>query len=68
MLARNEELARHAVEEEAEFAGLPDAERKSALEKRAHLRQTKAAEVRLIRNVDLLKHPVVEFKAEEWAL
>lgn len=35
-------------------------------EKREHLRRTKAAEVRLVRNVRFLQEPVVEFKAQEW--
>ena len=68
MIARNEELAKYDAEEDADLASLPDSERKSALEKRAHLRQTKAAEVRLVRNVDLLKHPVIKINAEEWTL
>ncbi|KAK2747496.1 putative pyridoxal kinase [Myotisia sp. PD_48] len=69
MMARNDELARHANrsdEHDAEFAGLSDADRKLAVEKKAYLLQTKAAEIRLVRNVDLLKNPVVVFKAEEW--
>lgn len=40
--------------------GLDDAER----QKREHLRRTKAAEVRLVRNVQFLQHPVVEFTAQ----
>ena len=36
------------------------------MEKQAHLRRTKAAEVRLVRNVKYLRDPVVEFRAEEW--
>lgn len=35
--------------------------------KREHLRRTKAAEVRLVRNVRFLRDPVVEFKAQEWS-
>jgi len=31
-----------------------------------HLRRTKAAEVRLIRNVDLLRRPITKFKAKTW--
>ncbi|KAL2853102.1 Ribokinase-like protein [Aspergillus pseudodeflectus] len=34
--------------------------------KKEHLRRTKAAEVRLVRNVRLLREPTVEFKAVEW--
>ena len=67
MIARNEELARFKIEDNSTVvSGLPDAERKVALEKRAHLRLTKAAEIRIIRNVDLLKYPSVRFKAEEF--
>jgi pyridoxine kinase len=33
---------------------------------REHLRRTKAAEVRLIRNVKFLRNPQVVFKAQEW--
>ncbi|MCJ1437041.1 putative pyridoxal kinase [Xylographa pallens] len=33
-------------------------------EKSMHLRQTKAAEVRLVRNLGDLRHPVVQYKAE----
>ena len=68
MIARNEELARFQNEDDSTvFTDLPDAARKAALEKRAHLRSVKAAEIRLVRNVDLLKHPNVQFKAEEFA-
>ncbi|EEH34563.2 pyridoxine kinase [Paracoccidioides lutzii Pb01] len=75
MQERSAELARYRpdhdeaqqAEDAVEFAGLSAAERKAALEKRAYLRATKAAEVRLVRNVELLKRPVgVEFVAEEW--
>ncbi|KAL2863928.1 pyridoxal kinase [Aspergillus lucknowensis] len=34
--------------------------------KREHLRRTKAAEIRLVRNVRFLRQPTVEFKAKEW--
>ncbi|DAA79760.1 TPA_exp: Uncharacterized protein A8136_0533 [Trichophyton benhamiae CBS 112371] len=69
MIARNEELARYQNEDEsndAEFAHLPEEERKAALEKRARLRASKAAEVRLVRNVEHVRHPVVKFKVREW--
>ncbi|KAK2798437.1 putative pyridoxal kinase [Onygenales sp. PD_10] len=69
MLERNAELARYPADDEEndeEFAGLDEAERKVAVEKRAYLRATKAAEVRLVRNVGLLKVPNVVFRAEEW--
>jgi pyridoxine kinase len=35
-------------------------------QKREHLRRTKASEVRLIRNVHLLRNPVIEFQVQEW--
>ncbi|THC97308.1 hypothetical protein EYZ11_003199 [Aspergillus tanneri] len=35
-------------------------------QKREHLRKTKAAEVRLVRNARFLRDPVVEFRAQEW--
>ncbi|EZF29807.1 pyridoxal kinase [Trichophyton interdigitale MR816] len=69
MIARNEELARYQNEDErndVEFAHLPEEERKAALEKRARLRASKAAEVRLVRNVEHVRHPVVKFKVREW--
>lgn len=34
--------------------------------KREHLRRTKAAEIRLVRNVKYLREPTVQFKAREW--
>ncbi|KAL2808153.1 Ribokinase-like protein [Aspergillus granulosus] len=34
--------------------------------KKEHLRRTKAAEVRLVRNVRYLREPTMEFKAMEW--
>lgn len=75
MEARSAELARYPSEDDevnhlqdaVEFAGLSEAERHEAREKRAYLRETKAAEIRLVRNVGLLKKPQgVEFAAEEW--
>jgi pyridoxine kinase len=68
--ARSAELAKYSSagdDSATVFADLPADERKAALEKRAYLRQTKAAEIRLVRNVDLLKYPTVEFKAVEFA-
>ena len=53
--ARDEALASHE-------GGAPDIEGSS--EKSMYLRQTKAAEVRLVRNLDDLRHPVVQYKAE----
>ncbi|MCJ1396473.1 putative pyridoxal kinase [Xylographa bjoerkii] len=43
-------------------SGLPGIEGSS--EKLMYLRQTKAAEVRLVRNLDDLRHPAVKYKAE----
>lgn len=70
VVARNEELARIHAEEEgnsaaAETQDLPEEQRKAAEEKKTHLRETKAAEIRLVRNVELLKNPATRFKAEE---
>lgn len=68
MEARDEELARYKREDaDSTFSELPELERKAAYEKREYLRQTKAAEVKLVRNIDLLREPPVEFKAEEWS-
>ncbi len=36
------------------------------VQKREHLRRTKAGEIRLVRNVRFLREPTVEFKAKEW--
>ncbi|PGH06842.1 pyridoxal kinase [Blastomyces parvus] len=71
MAARNAELAQYPSDDDeatrlqdaAEFAGLPESARREA----RYLRQTKAAEIRVVRNVELLKNPKgVEFVAEEW--
>ncbi|KAE8145828.1 Ribokinase-like protein [Aspergillus avenaceus] len=35
-------------------------------QKRQHLRNSKAAEIRLVRNVRFLRAPTVEFQAQEW--
>ncbi|EEP81859.1 conserved hypothetical protein [Uncinocarpus reesii 1704] len=69
MLARSAELAKYVKQDEQdpELAGMPDVERKAAVEKRAYLRRTKAAEIRLVRNVDLLKSPVIKYFAQEWS-
>ena len=58
--ARDAELAATA----AAAAGAEETEEE--LKKREHLRQTKAAEIRLVRNVRFLREPTVEFKAKEW--
>ncbi|PGH16061.1 pyridoxal kinase [Helicocarpus griseus UAMH5409] len=75
MVDRSAELARYppvSEEDDKEFAGLSGAERRAAVEKRAYLRATKAAEIRLVRNVGLLQRPEegdgVEFVAEEWGV
>lgn len=59
MEARNAELLATAGQVNEQL----DAEEK---QKQEHLRLTKAAEVRLVRNVRYLRDPVVEFKAQEW--
>ncbi|OAX81946.1 pyridoxal kinase [Emergomyces africanus] len=75
MEARSAELARYRSEDdeatqaqdEVEFVGLSEAERREARMRRSYLRETKAAEIRLVRNVALLKNPQgVEFVPEEW--
>lgn len=60
--ARNAELAATATTD-------ADADSTTAedRQKREHLRRTKASEVRLIRNVNLLRKPVVEFRVQEWS-
>ncbi|WEW58761.1 Putative pyridoxal kinase [Emydomyces testavorans] len=70
MAARTEELDKYRKENEGDpsVAHLSEAERKAAAEKRAHLRQTKAAEVRLVRNVNLLVNPEIRYFAEEWCM
>ncbi|KAL4753611.1 hypothetical protein BDW72DRAFT_190824 [Aspergillus terricola var. indicus] len=59
--ARDAELAATAA---AAAAGADETEEE--LKKREHSRRTKAAEVRLVRNVRFLREPTVEFKAKEW--
>ena len=69
MIARNAELARWQKEDTSGmFTDLPETERKAALEKMAYLKQTKAAEIRLVRNVELLKNPGIRFRAEEFVV
>lgn len=36
------------------------------LEKRAYLRKTKAAEVRLVRNTHFLRDPKIQFEVQDW--
>ncbi|KAI9036000.1 pyridoxal kinase [Aspergillus affinis] len=59
MEARNAELLATAGQVDEQLG----AEEK---QKQEHLRHTKAAEVRLVRNVQYLRAPVVEFKVQEW--
>lgn len=59
MRVRDEELAAYTPETES------SPERRAAEEKSV-VRMSKAAEVRLVRNVDLLKRPDVEFQPMEW--
>lgn len=56
-MARDEEL-------EGLGGALGPLEKEKDSEKRMHLRKTKAAEIRLVRHVDLLKNPKVKFEAE----
>lgn len=56
--ARDAEL--HAAASEDASSETEDAQ------KREYLRRTKAAEVRIVRNVKFLQLPIVEFKAFEW--
>jgi pyridoxine kinase len=58
--ARDEELRTSVADEE------PIEDNEEARQKREYLRRTKAAEVRLVRNVKFLRDPVVHFKAQEW--
>ncbi|KAI5300863.1 putative pyridoxal kinase [Ascosphaera atra] len=69
MEARNQELEGYYEKggDEDEFQGLSGEEKEAAVAKRKYLRETKAAEVRLVRNVRLLKRPDVVFKAQEWS-
>ena len=52
-------------EEMEKYHKLPRGRAKEEDEKRLHLMQSKAAEVRLIRNLKSLKSPAVKFKAEK---
>ncbi|XHF98250.1 hypothetical protein AWENTII_001811 [Aspergillus wentii] len=61
MEARNAELRVLAAQDE-NTQGLSEEERL----KQQHLRESKAAEVRLVRNVQFLRHPTVDFQAQEW--
>ncbi|KAI9720447.1 MAG: hypothetical protein M1812_002953 [Candelaria pacifica] len=53
-----------ALSEGAMGGPLGTMEKEKDSEKRGHLRRTKAAEVRVVRNVSDLKEPVVKFRAE----
>ena len=58
-------LRRTKVDRDAALEGLKGTmAQEEGSEKRFWLRQTKASEVRLVRNQDLLRHPDMQFKAE----
>lgn len=59
MEARNAELA---ISVPAQNGDLSPEEQ----QKREHLRRTKAAEVRLVRNTRFLRDPVIQFAVQEW--
>lgn len=61
MEARNAELAKAALDTPKDV-GLTEEEQ----QKQDYLRRTKAAEVRLVRNVRFLRDPIVQFEAQEW--
>lgn len=61
MEARTAELAAAAAAEEVDTEGTDEQK-----QFRKHLRETKAGEVRLIRNVHALRNPQVIFRAREW--
>ncbi|KAL4956700.1 Ribokinase-like protein [Aspergillus filifer] len=58
--ARDRELAATAAKPETVTGTKED------IQKKEHLRRTKAAEIRLVRNVKFLREPTVGFKAREW--
>jgi pyridoxine kinase len=59
-------LQRTKVDRDVALEGLKGTmSQEEGSEKRLWLRQTKASEVRLVRNQDLLRHPDMQFKAEE---
>jgi len=60
MTKRDKELAEWEAKQK--LAGT--AEEESETEKVRHLKKTRAAEVRLVRNLECLKHPVVKYEAE----
>lgn len=68
MAARDAELARYIPDEEdtEAFKELKGEERQAALKKRRFLRETKAAEVRLVRNARFLRQPEKLFEAKDW--
>ncbi|KAJ5086112.1 hypothetical protein N7532_010883 [Penicillium argentinense] len=61
MEARNAELAKRALEP-TQNGTLSNEEQ----QKQDYLRRTKAAEVRLVRNVRFLRDPLVQFAVQEW--
>lgn len=59
MEARDAELARGVLAQNGDVG--PEEQ-----QKREHLRRTKAAEVRLVRNVRFLRDPLAQFEVQEW--
>jgi pyridoxine kinase len=60
MEARNAELAAAVPEENGDISS-------EEQQKRDHLRRTKAAEVRLVRNTRFLRDPLVKFVVQQWS-
>ncbi|PYI19214.1 pyridoxal/pyridoxine/pyridoxamine kinase [Aspergillus violaceofuscus CBS 115571] len=60
MEARNAEL-------QAEVVSNGDVLNEEERKKQEHLRESKAAEVRVVRHVQFLREPTVEFPAQEWS-
>lgn len=60
MESREAELANPV--DTSDIAGMTEEQRQF----REHLRQTKAAEVKMVRHVDFLRNPKIIFKAQEW--
>ncbi|KAJ5902651.1 hypothetical protein N7495_003179 [Penicillium taxi] len=60
MLARDAELSANSSVENGKLNA-------DEQQKQEHLRRTKAAEIRLVRNVRFLREPLEQFTAQEWA-
>lgn len=60
--ARNAELAASFASADRNSNNMSEADR----QKQEHLLQSKAAEVRLVRNTGFLRAPTVHFQAQEW--